>query len=44
MIAVSSFRFFETYLAIAMIYWMMTLVYSLLQNLLERKLSKPYRS
>ncbi|CAG7652106.1 amino acid ABC transporter permease [Paenibacillus allorhizosphaerae] len=44
MIAVSSFRFFETYLAIAIIYWMMTLIYSLLQSLLERKLSKPYRS
>jgi putative amino-acid transport system permease protein len=44
MIAVGSFKFFETYLAIAIIYWVLTLIYSALQDLLERKLSKPYRS
>ncbi|UUZ80543.1 amino acid ABC transporter permease [Paenibacillus sp. P26] len=44
MIAVSSFKFFETYLAIAIIYWVLTLIYSFLQELLERKLSKPYSS
>jgi putative amino-acid transport system permease protein len=44
MIAVASFKFFEAYLAIAIIYWALTWIYSLLQDVLERKLSKPYRS
>ncbi|WP_028552852.1 MULTISPECIES: amino acid ABC transporter permease [unclassified Paenibacillus] len=44
MIATASLKFFETYSAIAIVYWVLTIIYSFLQELLERKLSKPYKS
>lgn len=44
MIATASLKFFETYSAIAIVYWVLTIIYSYLQELLERKLSKPYKS
>ncbi|MCS7464587.1 amino acid ABC transporter permease [Paenibacillus doosanensis] len=44
MIATASLKFFETYSAIAIVYWVLTIIYSLLQELLERKINKPYTS
>lgn len=42
MMASASLRYFETYLAVAIIYWVLTIIYSNLQELIERKMSKPY--
>ncbi|WP_018751007.1 amino acid ABC transporter permease [Paenibacillus sanguinis] len=42
--AAESARFFEAYLAVALIYWAMIIVYSYLQQLLERYLDRPYRT
>lgn len=44
MMASASLKFFETYLAVAIVYWALTIVYSLLQEWLEKKLSKPYQN
>ena len=38
----SSFLYFETYLAVGIVYWLTVVAYSWLQKQLERKLSKPY--
>lgn len=43
-LASGSYRYFETYLAVAVIYWLMTIVYSYFQTLLEKKVNKPYES
>lgn len=40
--ASESFRFFEAYLAVALIYWILIIVYSYLQKLLEKYLDRPY--
>lgn len=42
-IASSSFRFFESYIAVALIYWGLTVLLTLMQGKLEKALSKPYR-
>ncbi|OUM94810.1 MAG: ABC transporter permease [Thermobacillus sp. ZCTH02-B1] len=42
--AAESFRFFEAYLAVALIYWLLIIVYSYLQQKLENVLDRPYRS
>ncbi|WP_413627897.1 amino acid ABC transporter permease [Fructilactobacillus vespulae] len=42
-IAGSSFRYLETYLAVGIIYWGLVIVYSWLQSLIERKVGVPYR-
>ena len=42
--AAESFRFFEAYLAVALIYWAMIIVYTYLQQLLEKYLERPYRT
>lgn len=39
MIAAESLRFFETFLVVGLIYWMVIMVYSWLQNWLEKKLN-----
>lgn len=39
MIAAESLRFFETFLVVGLIYWMLIVVYSWLQSQLEKKLS-----
>lgn len=43
MIAGESFKYFETYLAVGIIYWLLIVVYTWLQNLLENALQTPYR-
>ncbi|WP_019535861.1 amino acid ABC transporter permease [Paenibacillus ginsengihumi] len=42
--AAESFRFFEAYLAVALIYWVLIVVYTYLQQLLEKYLERPYRT
>lgn len=37
-------KYFETYLAVAIVYWVLTIIYSILQDLFERAMSKPYRT
>jgi putative amino-acid transport system permease protein len=40
--ASSSFKFFESFLAVALIYWVIVLIFTRLQHLLERRLNKAY--
>lgn len=42
--AAESFRFFEAYLAVALIYWVLIIVYTYLQEKLEKYLDRPYRT
>lgn len=42
-IASSSFRFFETFLVVGLVYWVMVVVYSWLQQRLEQRLGRAYR-
>ncbi|AGA22611.1 MULTISPECIES: amino acid ABC transporter permease [Bacillus] len=44
MYASGNLKYFETYLAIAIVYWVLTMIYSMLQDLFERAMSKPYRT
>ncbi|MEK1416778.1 amino acid ABC transporter permease [Limosilactobacillus fermentum] len=43
MLAGDSFRYFETYVAIGLLYWAVIIIYSWLQGILEKALQKPYR-
>lgn len=43
MIAAASMRFFETYLVVGIVYWLLVITYSYLQGIVERRLSRPYR-
>lgn len=43
MVAGESFKYFETYLAVGLLYWLLVIVYTWLQNLVETELEKPYR-
>lgn len=42
MLIANSFLYFETYLAVGIVYWLTVVAYSWLQKQLERKLTKPY--
>ncbi|MGF9819078.1 amino acid ABC transporter permease [Brevibacillus agri] len=44
MMVSASLKFFEIYLAVAIVYWALTIVYSLLQEWLEKRLSRPYKN
>ena len=44
MYASGNLKYFETYLAVAIVYWILTMIYSMLQDLFERAMSKPYRT
>ncbi|NTU25684.1 amino acid ABC transporter permease [Bacillus tequilensis] len=44
MYASGNLKYFETYLAVAIVYWVLTIIYSILQDLFERAMSKPYRT
>ncbi|CAF1830173.1 amino acid ABC transporter permease [Bacillus subtilis] len=44
MYASGNLKYFETYLAVAIVYWVLTMIYSILQDLFERAMSKPYRT
>ena len=43
MIAGESFRYFETYLAVGLLYWIMIVVYTWVQKQFEKELEFPYR-
>lgn len=40
--ASSSYKYFESFLAVALVYWAMVIAFSYLQKLLEKKLNKAY--
>ncbi|MET3292393.1 UNVERIFIED_CONTAM: putative amino-acid transport system permease protein [Brevibacillus sp. OAP136] len=42
MLTASTLKFFEVYIDVAIIYWLLTIFYSWLQSRLENKLGKPY--
>lgn len=42
MMASASLKYFETYLAVAVIFWILTIVYAFLQDIVERRVSKAY--
>lgn len=42
-LAGSSFRFFECYLAVALIYWAITILFGTLQHRVEKAMNVPYR-
>ncbi|MBN6066204.1 amino acid ABC transporter permease [Aggregatibacter actinomycetemcomitans] len=43
LLTVESYKFFETYLAVGIIYWLVVVLYSWLQKIAEGKLSSPYK-
>src|SRR5699024_902764 len=43
MLASANLKFFEAYLAVGLIYWVLTLLYSQLPSWYEHRLSKPYQ-
>jgi putative amino-acid transport system permease protein len=43
-IAASSLNFFETYLALALLYWLMIIVFTFIQQVIEKRMEKPYIS
>lgn len=44
LLATSTLKFFEAYLAVGLIYWAITILYSWLQKWYETKINKPYKS
>ncbi|MWP61224.1 amino acid ABC transporter permease [Gilliamella sp. Pas-s25] len=42
MLTANSFLYFETYLAVGIVYWLTVVIYSWIQKQLEQKLSAPY--
>jgi putative S-methylcysteine transport system permease protein len=42
MSAAANFRFFESYLAVALLYWAIIIIFNQLQRIIEKKLSKAY--
>lgn len=43
MVAGGSLRYFETYLAVGLLYWIMIIIYTWLQSIFEKDLAAPYR-
>ena len=43
LLASANLRFFEAYLAVGLIYWAVTFLYSQLQNWFEKRMNKPYQ-
>jgi len=44
LLASANLRFFEAYLAVGLIYWVITFLYSQLQGWYEKRISKPYQA
>lgn len=44
LLSAASYKYLETFLAVAIVYWLITIIYTYLQSLLEKKLNKPYES
>ncbi|MFJ7729416.1 amino acid ABC transporter permease [Neobacillus sp. NPDC097160] len=43
-LAAGSLKFFETYLALALLYWFMVIVFTMIQQMVEKRMEKPYIS
>lgn len=43
-LAASSLKFFETYLALALLYWFLIIIFTFIQQALEKRMEKPYIS
>ncbi len=43
-LAASSLKFFETYLALALLYWILIIIVTLIQQVIEKRMEKPYIS
>ena len=41
-LAAASFKYMETYLALAFIYWGLVIVYTFLQSFIEKTIERPY--
>ncbi|MEJ7154290.1 MULTISPECIES: amino acid ABC transporter permease [Staphylococcus cohnii species complex] len=44
LLASASYNFLETFLVVAIIYWIITIIFSYLQSLLEKRVNKPYKN
>ncbi len=42
--ASNSFRYFEAYLTVALVYWAIIVVYTYVQKLIEKYLDRPYKT
>ncbi|RIP37018.1 amino acid ABC transporter permease [Staphylococcus gallinarum] len=42
LLASASYKFLETFLAVAIVYWLITIIFSYLQNILEKRINRPY--
>ncbi|WP_240419491.1 amino acid ABC transporter permease [Paenibacillus periandrae] len=43
MSAAATYKFFESFLAVAIMYWIITIIWTILQKKIEEKVNKPYR-
>ncbi len=43
-LAAGSLKFFETYLALALLYWFMVILFTMIQQVVEKRMEKPYIS
>ncbi|OXM85519.1 amino acid ABC transporter permease [Paenibacillus rigui] len=43
MSAAATYKFFESFLAVAIVYWIITVLFTMIQTRIEVKLNKPYR-
>lgn len=43
MSAAATYKFFESFLAVAIVYWIITMLFTAIQSRIELRLSKPYR-
>ncbi|MGK7376291.1 amino acid ABC transporter permease [Planococcus sp. 1R117A] len=43
-VASSSLKYLETYLVIAIVYWLLTVLYSYMQSLYEKRVNRPYET
>jgi putative amino-acid transport system permease protein len=43
-LAAGSLKFFETYLALALLYWFMVILFTMIQQVIEKRMEKPYIS
>lgn len=41
--ASSSFKYFESFLAVAIVYWILVILFTYIQNILEKRLNKAYK-
>lgn len=42
MMAAASFKFFESYMAVALVYWLLIVIFSYVQKFMEHRMNRPY--